>query len=126
MVCPYSDHDFIIIKFTTFSAKTSHLWKFDNSLLKDPNFCNQLNDLLFIWNNRVYWYASINKWWDALKAEIRRFSKRFSFMKQKALLSEKTRLKEFLKLRLKALLGVDGASRIVKYYSISYAVLKIT
>ena len=114
-VCPLSDHDCVTLKFSLFSLRHKSLWKFDNAILKDASFREQLNELLSIWENRVNWYENINLWWDALKLDIKKLSKRYCHLKQKAFLADKTKLtKEYLKLRRKALLGLDWAKKHAK------------
>ena len=110
LVCPLSDHDWVTLKLTLFSFKNKSLWKLDNALLKDDAFCEQMNNLFSMWNNRIDWYDNINLWWDALKIDIKRLSRHYSYTKQKTLSANKTKLtKEYLKLRRKALLGHDWA-----------------
>ena len=53
LVCPHSDHDCVVLKVGSYSFRKRNLWKFDNTLLRDSDFCEQIKNLFSIWNNRI-------------------------------------------------------------------------
>jgi len=83
--CVFSDHDFVRIEFTASSSKRGPgVWRFNNSLLSDVEFRNVLSKAIADFKLKIPDFASLRKWWDSLKTEIRRITILYSTRKRRA------------------------------------------
>ena len=80
--CIISDHSLISLSVSTSECKRGPgVWKFNNELLEDETFCNELKQLV-LGSIRVYHYLNAFEFWELLKTQIREFSRKYS--KEKA------------------------------------------
>ena len=85
--CPLSDHDFVSFVFDIPDAakRGPGVWKLNNSLLDDKNFCDIIRNLI---QSHVSYFASFpspQDWWEFLKASIKEESISFSRQKRRQL-----------------------------------------
>ena len=89
--CSFSDHDFVDLHFNFVDefARGPGLWKFNNSLLLDSDFCDyiaiRIDDLAFCSGS----FASVKDWWDFFKESLRAEILYFSKEKRKRLCRER-------------------------------------
>ena len=80
--CCFSDHDLVelVIDFSHFSPQGPGLWKFNNSLLADTDFCDHISSRISDLSNCIPRFPSFKDWWEffklCLKAECVDFAKR--------------------------------------------------
>ena len=98
--CVYSDHDFVFISLELHMADVwgPGVWKFNNSLLKDEEFCALLSDLIDSFLLSRSTFPSDLDMWDSLKQEIKRFSISYSREKRRQFSREKVFLINHLSL----------------------------
>ena len=72
--CVLSDHDFIKLDvFLEGAAKRgSGVWRFNNSLLSDPDLKNELSHVIANFKLRISDFRSLREWWDSMKIRIRK------------------------------------------------------
>ena len=85
--CPLSDHDFVSFVFDIPDAakRGPGVWKLNNSLLDDKNFCGIIRNLI---QSHVLYFASFpspQDWWEFLKVSIKEESISFSRQKRRQL-----------------------------------------
>ena len=78
--CPHSDHDFVSFVFEIPDAakRGPGVWKLNNSLLDDKNFCDIIHNLI---QSHVSYFTSFQSpqdWWEFLKVSIKEESISFS------------------------------------------------
>ena len=79
--CCFSDHDFLHLdaNFDNVMPRGPGLWKFNNSLLADPIFCDFLSARISDLSSCILLFKSAKSWWDfckeSLKQDILLFSK---------------------------------------------------
>ena len=80
-----SDHSPILIslKFNDEIKKGPNYWKFNTSLLRDENFCSEMNNKISNWQTEFYTLAPQLRW-ELIKYEIRKFSMKYSKNRAKA------------------------------------------
>ena len=80
--CPISDHDFVSFVFEIPDAvrRGPRVWKFNNSLLGDKNFCDAIRALI---QSHISCFPSPQDWWEFLKVSIKEESISFSQKKQR-------------------------------------------
>ena len=98
--CVYSDHDFVFISLELHMADVwgPGVWKFNNSLLKDEEFCALMSDLIDSFLSSRSTFPSDLVMWDSLKQEIKRFSISYSREKRRQLSRKKVFLINHLSL----------------------------
>lgn len=83
--CALLDHDFVHLGLSLDgSTKHSGIWKFNNSLLADPEFKTVLSEVIAIFKLQIPNFNSLRAWWDSLKLHIRDTCIRFSACKHKS------------------------------------------
>lgn len=96
--CVLSDHDFITLEFSV-NGLLKHglgVWKFNVSLLSDPDFKKLLSHTIADFKSKIHDFASICDWWDSLKVSIRDFCIRYCVRKRKSANKERTFLTKCL------------------------------
>ena len=85
--CPLSDHDFVSFNFQISDAvrRGPGVWKFNNSLLEDKNFCELIRNLIQSHISYFAAFASPQDWWEFLKISIKEESISFSRKKRRQL-----------------------------------------
>ena len=85
--CPLSDHDFVSFDFQISDAvrRGPGVWKFNNSLLEDKNFCELIRNLIQSHISYFAAFASPQDWWEFLKISIKEESISFSRKKRRQL-----------------------------------------
>ena len=83
--CVLSDHDSVKlhVSFDGVVRRGSGVWRFNNSLLSDSNFKNELKNVIATFKLRIPEFASLREWWDSLKIEIKNFSVIFCVRKRR-------------------------------------------
>ena len=106
--CPISDHDFVSLVFDipTGVKRSPGVWNFNNSLLKNEDFCTSIEKLIDCHLRFLPSFTSLQDWWEFLKLSIKEESIVFSRNKRRRLRKEKVFLKNKL-IRLHRRL-VDG------------------
>mgnify|MGYP001799955454 CR=1 FL=1 len=62
-LCFFSDHDLLLFRLSFVHAhKRAFIWKFNNTLLDDNEYCNQVAALLNLWSKRKLWYDNLHFW----------------------------------------------------------------
>ena len=73
-----SDHSMVYVDVTIEKNKRGPgVWKFNNSLLSNEEFCNKLKEVIR-GTVRVYYYLNAIELWEMIKQEIRNFGRDFS------------------------------------------------
>ena len=74
--CVLPDHDSVKLNVSLDGVikRGSGVWRFNNSLLSDPNFKKDLKTVIAAFKLRVPEFVSLREWWDSLKIEIKNFS----------------------------------------------------
>ena len=82
--CPLSNHDFVSFNFQIPDAvwRGPGVWKFNNSLLEDKNFCELIHNLIQSHISYFAAFASPQNWWEFLKISIKEESISFSHKKR--------------------------------------------
>ena len=73
--CVLSDHEFVklIVLLDGIVKRRSGVWRFNNSLLSDPDFKKDLKCVIADFKLKIPEFASLREWWDSLKIEIKNF-----------------------------------------------------
>ena len=81
--CCYSDHDYVDLHldFSLFSPRGPGIWKLNNSLLDDSDFCDYIRSRIVDLSSSISCFQSILFWWDFFKESIK--SDCMSFAKNK-------------------------------------------
>ena len=68
-----SDHDLVLMRMSPLSPVSvgKGFWKFNTSLLKDPDFCGKINQVLHCASGEIPTDGSILTWWDGLKGDFK-------------------------------------------------------
>ena len=84
-LCAFSDHDFVDFDLPLDNAprRRSEVWKFNSSLLSDPDFKQLIINEIEARKLDVNIFSSLGDWWDDLKVRIRTLSIDFSVRKHK-------------------------------------------
>ena len=82
--CVFSDHDFIDLDLDLngFSTRRSCVWKFNTSLLADPEFVQMMTCVIEKHKLDIDQFDSLGDWWDNLKSVIRDKCVNFSVQKR--------------------------------------------
>jgi len=92
--CVYSDHDFVFLDLNlhTTTQWGPGVWKFNNTLLQDEDFCTSVSDIIesFLFSRSSF--PSDLVMWDNLKEKIRCFSISYSREKKRLLSRERVSL----------------------------------
>ena len=90
--CVLTDHDFVKLNVSLDGVvkRGSGVWRFNNSLLSDPDFKRDLKSVIADFKLKIPDFASLREWWDSLKVEIRNFSVCFCVRKRR--LSDQNRI----------------------------------
>ena len=83
--CVFSDHDFIdlYLDLDGFSTCRSCVWKFNTSLLADPEFVQMMTCVIEKHKLAIDQFDSLGDWWDNLKSVIRDKCVNFSVQKRR-------------------------------------------
>lgn len=84
------------------------LWKLNNSLLDDRNYCDLINNLIQDHLAFLYVFESFQDWWEFLKQSITDESISFSRRKRKQLSRDRVFLTNKLTSLRQLLVGVDS------------------
>ena len=70
--CCFSDHDFVHLHFVLNNdfPRGPGLWKFNNSLLQDLDFCSMISDRIDDLSSCIDSFPSVKLWWDFLKRSL--------------------------------------------------------
>ena len=81
--CCFSDHDSVVlvINFPNCAPHGPGLWKFNNSLLTDTDFCEHLSYRISDLSLCIPRFSSVAEWWEFFKSSLR--EECISFAKQK-------------------------------------------
>ena len=77
--CVLSDHDFVKLEILIgdFSNHRARVWRFNNSLLSDPDFKILLSSAIVDFKVKIPNFKTLPEWWDHLKIEIRNVCVKF-------------------------------------------------
>ena len=92
--CPISDHDFVSLAFDipTGIKRGPGVWNFNNSHMKDKDFCATIEKLIDYHLRFLPSYASLQDWWEFLKLSIKEESIAFSCNKRRHLRKQQVSL----------------------------------
>ena len=92
--CCFSDHDLVdlVIDFSHFSPPGPGLWKFNNSLLSDTDFCDHLSSRILDLSNCIPHFVSFKDWWEFFKRSLKQECIDFAKQKRTKLNREKVNL----------------------------------
>ena len=95
---PCSDHDRVELQLdlATIPRGTGY-WIFNNSLLKDDEFCDIIRELIRAKKEHIEYRTNIFVWYEGLKAEIKKRSITYSKQKQRAMRRNKKQLLKQIK-----------------------------
>ena len=110
--CVLSDHDFVDLcfDFKDLIPRGPGIWKFNNSLLDDEDFCHYVSDRIQDLLSCKSSFGSIQQWWDFFKSSLKQDITLFAREKRKRLSRERVSLTNRL-IRLKSQL-VQGDSSV--------------
>ena len=91
---PISDHDFVSLAFNipTGIKRGPGVWNFNNSLMKDKDFCATIEKLIDYHLRFLPSYASLQDWWEFFKLSIKEESIAFSYNKRRHLRKQQVSL----------------------------------
>ena len=89
--CCFSDHDSValVINYPTRAPQGPGLWKFNNSLLSDTDFCEHLSSRISDLSVCVFRFSTIIEWWEFFKSSLREECIFFAKQKRANLIYEK-------------------------------------
>ena len=92
--CCFSDHDFVSLQVCLNNdyARGPGLWKFNNSLLSDSDFCSLISARITDFSTCVDNFLSIKDWWDFFKRSLRAEIVSYSKLKRRELFHERVKL----------------------------------
>ena len=110
-----TDHSAIILSFVPIVKRGPSYWKFNNSLLKDNNFIDQMKERIesILSNNTFAEDPRVN--WDFLKYKMNEFSRNYSIAKKHRNTAEKFELEAKLK-SLSKLISSNCSNEVRKEY----------
>ena len=114
--CPISDHDFVSFVFDipTGVKRGPGVWNFNNSLLKDKDFCTTIEKLIDCHLRFLPSFASLQDWWEFLKLSIKEELIAFSRNKRRHLRKQQVSLtNKLIRLRQRLVDGDDTVSVLV-------------
>ena len=114
--CPISDHDFVSLVFDipTGVKRGPGVWTFNNSLLKDKDFCTTIEKFIDCHLRFLPSFASLQDWWEFLKLSIKEESIAFSHNKQRRLRKQQVSLtNKLIRLRQRLVDGDDTVSILI-------------
>ena len=90
VINPVSDHDLVVMRLSPLSPVNlgKGYWKFNNTLLKDPDFCGKINQVLYCASQETPRDDSILTWWDDLKGDFKEIALEHSKIRRKQQLAE--------------------------------------
>ena len=90
----FSDHDFVVLSFQFDDnlARGPGLWKFNNSLLHDNDFCAFVSSRIEDLSDSIDAFPSVKAWWDFFKNSIKSDIIFFSRQKRRRLSHERVML----------------------------------
>ena len=113
---PTSDHDFVSLVFDipTGVKRGPGVWTFNNSLLKDKDFCTTIEKFIDCHLRFLPSFASLQDWWEFLKLSIKEESIAFSHNKQRRLRKQQVSLtNKLIRLRQRLVDGDDTVSILI-------------
>ena len=113
---PISDHDFVSLVFDipTGVKRGPGVWTFNNSLLKDKDFCTTIEKFIDCHLRFLPSFASLQDWWEFLKLSIKEESIAFSHNKQRRLRKQQVFLtNKLIRLRQRLVDGDDTVSILI-------------
>ena len=113
---PISDHDFVSLVFDipTGVKRGPGVWTFNNSLLKDKDFCTTIEKFIDCHLRFLPSFASLQDWWEFLKLSIKEESIAFSHNKQRRLRKQQVSLtNKLIRLRQRLVDGDDTVSILI-------------
>ena len=113
---PISDHDFVSLVFDipTGVKRGPGVWTFNNSLLKDKDFCTTIEKFIDCHLRFLPSFASLQDWWEFLKLSIKEESIAFSHNKQRRLRKQQVSLtNKLICLRQRLVDGDDTVSILI-------------
>ena len=101
--CVLSDHDFVDLSldFKDLIPRGPGIWKFNNSLFDDEDFCHYVSDPIQNLRSCKSSFGSIQQWWDFFKSSLKQDIMLFAREKRKQLSRERVSLTNRL-IRLKS------------------------
>ena len=90
VIYPESDHDLVVMRLSPLSPVSlgKGYWKFNNTLLKDPDFSGKINQVLYCASQETPRVDSILTWWDGLKGDFKEIALEHSKIRRKQQLAE--------------------------------------
>ena len=114
--CPISDHNFVSLAFDipTGVKHSLGVWNFNNSLVKDKDFCATIEKLIDCHLRFLPSFASLQDWWEFLKLSIKEESIAFSCNKWRHLHKQQVSLtNKLICLRQRLVDGDDTVSFLI-------------
>lgn len=89
--CCFSDHDYVNLSLVVNInfARGPGLWKFNNSLLQDSQFCSFISERISDLSGCIESFPSVKEWWDFFKRCLQSEIVSFSSNKRKSLCHER-------------------------------------
>ena len=111
--CSFSDYDFAFLVFD-FPCSIEHgpgVWNFNNSLLKEKDFCIAIDNLIDDHIRFLHAFVSIQDWWEFLKRSVRKEAISFSRKKWRRLHRDEVFLTDkLIRLRQRLVYGDTAVS----------------
>ena len=126
--CPISDHNFVSLAFNipTGIKCGPGVWNFNNSLMKDKDFCATIEKLIDYHLRFIPSYASLQDWWEFLKLSIKEESIAFSCNKRRHLRKQQVSLTDkLIPLRQCLVDGDDTVSFLISHTESQLKALRI-
>lgn len=78
--CTFSDHKFVFlnINLSSFVPHGPGMWKFNNSLLANEAFCQNIRSTIDVFSSFEHTFLSVVDFWEALKQDFKQISIEFS------------------------------------------------
>lgn len=96
IACPFSDHTAVVLqaRLTEDNPRGKGIWKFNNNLLTDNNYCNTIRSIIRL--SQKDSKDTLPEWWDQLKTTIRDFTVQYTTKKMAATKKEEKKLQSTL------------------------------
>ena len=122
-----TDHSAITLTLQSkgYAQRGPRFWKFNNSLLDDHNFVDQLNNMIPAYKNKYNYLIDKGLYWDMIKMEMRGFCVQYSKRKNRERRNIEKDLSEQIDALMKALATNRSKENITKLYRLRSELNKI-
>ena len=122
-----TDHSAITLTLQSkgYTQRGPGFWKFNNSLLDDHDFVDQLNNMIPVYKNKYNYLTDKGLYWDMIKMEMRGFCVQYSKRKNRERRNIEKGLSEQIDALMKALATNRSKENITKLYTLRSELNKI-